>query len=262
MFGSISLEWLPIEEYPGITQAQGISPNGIVVGSYLSTGRWLDSAGMLWSRSGARTVFHSGNGNHTHSAVNSDGIVAGNVIGLHSSPQAYYGPQDDVKVLQTTGVISVAGISEDGRAAGNVIPGAPNTKPYLTGVVFERHSLKAINANRANVIDAISPNGRYIVGRVGGSAAWLSTTIPPKPLNGAHELTPRDVSDRGEIVGSSLDHASLWVSDHLVDLNNRVAELPAQWTLTDAVGINSSGEIAVNATDSSGRDFPLKLTPR
>ncbi len=203
--------------------------------------------------------------------MNSDGVVAGQLITLSSGPQAYYGTPDDMKILQTTGFMNVVGISEDGRVAGTVFPGSPNTKPYMTGVVFERNSLKTVNANGPNVIGAISPNGMYIAGRIMfesekvSTLVWLSTTVPPKPLNRGYDLDPRDVSDRGEVVGTSLEHAALWASDRLIDLNTRVDNLPAEWTLTEAVGISSSGDIAVTASDSTqspGRLFPLKLTRR
>ena len=205
----------------GGAEAQAIAPNGTVVGvpapvASASRDPASSPTALIWSRKGFRTAFEPASSRPgMPAAVNSDGIVVGTLEPRARGIEAYYGPPEDIKVLKTANFASLAGISEDGHAAGTVRPGYGSPKPYLTGVVFERHSLKAINANTPNVIDAISPNGRHIVGRIGvgsdlrgGTLAWLSTTSPPKPIKGAGVMVARDVSDRGEIVGSSRGHAT------------------------------------------------------
>ncbi len=260
-------------------EAQAIAPNGTIVGApapsavvTLTGGTVTSPSALVWSRKGIRTTFEPApSRSGTPAAVNSDGVVIGTLTSKDRGIEAYYGLPGDTKVLKTANFLSLAGITEDGQAAGTVRPGYGSPKPYLTGVVFERHSLKSINATAPNIIDAISPNGRYIVGRIGvannltgGTLAWLSTTSPPKPINNPGLMIVRDVSDRGEIVGSNRGHATLWSKGQLIDLNYKVSEAHRYWLMREAVGINAAGEIAVQARPPGGTGVltALKLTPR
>jgi hypothetical protein len=60
----------------------------------------------------------------------------------------------------------------------------------------------------------------------------------------------------------SRKHVALIVSNGaLVDLNKLIAS-KSGFTLTDAVGINDSGEILCDATNSSGFTHAVLLTPK
>jgi probable HAF family extracellular repeat protein len=93
------------------------------------------------------------------------------------------------------------------------------------------------------------------LGTLGGSASWATA-----------------INERGDVVGHSLlagdaiEHAFLYTSGRMLDLNDLVGSSLAGIYITSAVGINNRGQIAVNAVSSAyggyfGGSFALLLTP-
>lgn len=168
------------------------------------------------------------------------------------------------------GNYDVRGISQAGTAVGTWYPVPHQGNPAGSeGIVFTAAGVRRVRAGSNSAVDAISPNGRFLIGRVGtapyqegsGRAAWLSTSRNPALLTGAAGLQPKAVSNAGVVAGSRHGRAVLWQNGQLVDLTGRARRLPAGWVLTDAVAINAAGTLAVNATDRAGRAIALKLNP-
>lgn len=244
-----------------------ISPQGQVVGRINgSTDRFASWA--LRGRLGQVKTASSGYG-PIPSAINSSGLIAGIHAGVKTS-SLFVARGGTVTTLSVAreGNYRVTGLSEGGvGTATRDNPSTPNDGRYPQGVVFGAGGVSDVRADAASAVDGISPNGRYVVGRVGAygqdpqQVAWLSTRRAPSPLPGARGLRPRDVSDRGVVVGSVDGRAALWSQGTLVDLGSRVS-LPRGWALADASGINDRGEIAVDARVPDLGYVSLKLSPR
>lgn len=266
--GDWGARWL--ESGSGGVLAAAIAPRGTVAGK---TSGGPDAQVVTWSRSGrastaqapeSRTGFLLG-------AVNSRGVVAGS-LDFNRVTYPFYGVPGSLVQVPTKllGSYTVSGLSETGLAAATVTaPVQPQTGTYPVGVVFTGKGVTPVRSGSTSTLDAISPDGRRLVGRVGatgrsaagGRLAWLSTTRNPVPLSGTGGLRVAGVSDAGVLVGSAGGRAGVWRDGRLTDLNTRVRGLPRGWVLTDAVAINKSGALAVNATDGRGNTVALKLAP-
>ncbi len=249
--------------------ADAISPAGEIVGDQLG----IDPVFVSWPRSGPRKVVQTPDSYYGPriGAVNSSGTVAGSLGGVKVTT-LFYGRPGTIATVPSAkfGNFEATGISERGQAVGTLHrPNYMTQDRYPEGVLFTAQGTRTVKANTTTAIDAISPDGRHILGRVGpidyqadGSPAWLSTSRSPVRLRGADDLKPRDVSDSGVVVGVNRGHAAIWAGGRLTDLNLRTERLPRGWVLTEAVAINRRGELAVNAQDSSGASVALKLMPR
>lgn len=114
--------------------------------------------------------------------------------------------------------------------------------------------------------DAISPNGKYIVGQTyldesPTGVARLSATRNPAPLRGAGDMRPVAVTDTGVVVGVENGRAVSWANGRKTDLTS-VSRLPRGWVLTDVAGINPKGQIAATATVGGRESVAVRLTPR
>jgi probable HAF family extracellular repeat protein len=74
-----------------------------------------------------------------------------------------------------------------------------------------------------------------------------------------------DINANGEVVGysytpSSEQHAFLYRDDQMFDLNTLIVANTG-WTLTDATGINGSGQIIANGLNPDGESRAVLLTP-
>ena len=249
--------------------ADAISPAGEIVGDQLG----IDPVFVSWPRSGPRKVIRTPDSYYGPriGAVNSAGTVAGS-LGNVKVTTLFYGRPDAIATVPSAkfGNFEATGISERGLAVGTLHrPNYMTRDRYPEGVLFTARGTQTVKANATTAIDVISPNGKRILGRVGpvdyqadGAPAWLSTTRSPVLLKEARDLESRDVSDSGVVVGVNRGHAAVWADGRLTDLNSRTARLPRGWVLTEAVGINKRGELAVNAQDPSGVSVALKLMPR
>ncbi len=70
-------------------------------------------------------------------------------------------------------------------------------------------------------------------------------------LGGAVWSQANDINNLGQVVGVSGNSAFLWSGGAMLNLNDLVPDLEG-WTLTEAVGINESGQIIVNGIDQIG----------
>lgn len=265
-----SARWLDVAGLETNRWVTAVSPKGVVLGGQ---GGVRDSF-LSWAPDGRRSFVATPESHYGPfaRAINSSGTVAGVLSSVKVGTPFYGRPGALAQVPMTKfGNLDVTGISEAGQAVGTLrAPSYQHQDRYPEGILFTAAGVKSVRANDTTAIDAISPNGRYVVGRVGagnfdqplGRAAWLSTSRHPDTLRSASGFRPADVSDRGVVVGSWRGHAAVWQNGSLVDLNTRVRGLPARWVLTDVVAINASGALAVNAKDGSGNAVALKLTQR
>ncbi len=268
--GNGSARWFDVSGLSTGTSATAISPTGTVLGHTPG----IAPTFLSWASNGTRRSVSTPESQYgpTAAGINSRGTVAGTLSSVKVGELFYGRPGAISRVpFSRSGNFDVTGISESGTAVATMrAPSYQTQDRYPEGVVFTASRAKTVRANDTTAIDAISPNGRYIVGRVGagnwgepaGDAAWLSTSRGPDRLRGAADFRPRGVTDRGVVVGSWRGHAAVWDNAKVTDLNTQVRGLPSGWVLTDAVAINKSGALAVNAKDASGTSVALKLTLR
>lgn len=249
----------------------GVSPTGQVAGHV----RGNEPGFVVWSSDGARRTVAAPDSYYgaTPSAVNSSGVIAGSTSGVKTGA-LFYGTDAAVTQVPNNreGNFTVTGISEAGLAVGTRDqPHYRNDGHYPEGVTFTAAGITPIRSDASNAtttVDAISPNGRYVVGRVGGDwqragvVSWVSTTRAPVALPGAAGLRARDVSDSGLVVGSVGGRAATWSRGRLVDLTSATRRLPSGWVLTDAVAVNARGDLAVNARAADGSSVALELNSR
>lgn len=259
----------------GPARAAAISPSGRIVGSFPGpatyTASW-DARGRLSKVPTSITSTYYG---VRPAAVNSSGAMAGCdnsvkvgmfVYWAAGRPGAWTPPLFEANC-------QVGGISEAGLAVGTATH--PNLRPrrtYPAAVAFTAtsiYTLKVPTADTPATAAAISPNGRYIVGRAGGTpdslgpAAFLSKDRNPSYLRGAAGLDPKVVTDRGVVAGTRDGRAQLWRDGRLTDLTNTTAGLPRGWVVTDVAGINASGDIAATAADPATKStYAVKLAAR
>lgn len=258
----------------GAARATAISPTGRVVGSFPGPVQYT----AAWDGRGRVSKVESGlTGSYgiSPSAINSSGAMAGceNVIKVgvfvfwNSSRSAQRAP----RLLDSN--CRIGGISETGLAVGTADhPYFRTTRTYPAAIAFTGTSsylLKVPNADTPATAAAISPNGRYIVGRAGGTpdalgpAAFLSKDRNPSYLRGAAGLDPKVVTDRGVVAGTRDGRAQLWRDGRLTDLTTTTAGLPRGWVVTDVAGINASGDIAATAADPATKStYAVKLAAR
>lgn len=255
----------------GAARATAISPTGRVVGSFPGPVQYT----AAWDGRGRVSKVDSGlTGSYgiSPSAVNSAGAMAGceNVIkvGTFVFWNAGRSAQRAPHLLDSN--CAIGGISETGLAVGTANqPHFRTFRTYPAAVAFTATSsylLKVPNADTPASAAAISPNGRYIVGRAGGTpdalgpAAFLSKDRNPSYLRGAAGLDPKVVTDRGVVAGVRDGRAQLWRDGRLTDLTTTTAGLPRGWVVTDVAGINASGDIAATAADPATKStYAVKL---
>lgn len=168
-----------------------------------------------------------------------------------------------------SGNCSVTGISDRGVAAVN--QEAPNFRTeeiYPRAATMTTSGVTYLKTRKgfASSADGISPNGKYIVGRVtkdgASTVAWLSHRRNPVALLGAGAMTPKLVTDRGVVVGVENDRVVTWENGRKSDLTS-VSRLPRGWVLSDVSGINRRGQLAVTATKAGGHEtVAMRLTAK
>ncbi len=155
-----------------------VSPTGVVVGDLGGS----EDVYLSWSRHGSRSQVATPDsyyGPHP-TAVNSSGVVAG-TLGSVKLNSLFYGRPGSLREVPISkyGNFDVAGISESGTAAGTLnAPYYQTALRYPEGVLFTAAGVQTVKANATSAVDAISPNGRHVVGRVVGTNSDLSPNTP------------------------------------------------------------------------------------
>jgi probable HAF family extracellular repeat protein len=86
-------------------------------------------------------------------------------------------------------------------------------------------------------------------------------------LLGGPEAFANAINNRGQVVGLSylpdvgFPHATIWDGTTAIDLNSLLDQSGVGWTLEDATGINSRGQIVGYGINGSGQTLGFLLTP-
>lgn len=136
---------------------------------------------------------------------------------------------------------------------GTQCPDQSNCFILIMNPAFNWQYGTATAINDAGAIVGTSSNGGFLW--QDGQLTWLK--------KGEREFNPKDINNRGEIVGTFADglgHAAIRLADgSYIELDD-VTQLPPGWELTESVAINDAGQIAVNARNS-GIMHAFLLTP-
>jgi probable HAF family extracellular repeat protein len=223
--------------FPSGTMALGINNSGQVVGTgYFSSSRFH---AFLYSGGKMTDLGPPGSYQASAAAINNSGQIVGSYYFTSGAAGTFIysnGKISKLPVPAGSSAVSAFAINDNGEIAGALYfsSGAPpHAASYSNGVWTD---LGAI----AGAVSSLA-KGINIAGQVVGTAFFSPTQYhPPKP--GKH--VPFIYSGGG-----------------LVDLNTLI---PAGgvFVITDAVGINDSGHILCNATNASGNEHAVLLTPQ
>lgn len=219
------------------TMALGINNSGQVVGTgYFSSSRFH---AFLYSGGKMTDLGPHGSYQASAAAINNSGQIVGSYYFTSGAAGTFIysnGKMTKLPVPGGSSAVSAFAINDNGQIAGALYfsSGAPpHAASYSNGVWTD---LGAI----AGAVSSLA-KGINIAGQVVGTALFSPTQYePPKP--GKH--VPFIHSGGG-----------------LVDLNTLIPS-GGVFTLTDAVGINDSGHILCNATNASGNEHAVLLTPQ
>jgi probable HAF family extracellular repeat protein len=221
--------------FPSGTEAWGINNSGEVVGTgYLSPSNFhafLYSGGKM-TDIGPRGAFQA-----TAVAINNSGeIIGGYSLNSGAGGEFLYSNGKMTKLPEPAGsTVGGFAINDSGEIAGALYlsSGQTHAAKFLNGTWTD---LGAISGAAASTAKAINSSGHIV-----GTAVFPQTQYhPPKP-------------------GKHVPFIS--TTGGLVDLNTLIP-LGSGFTLTDAVGINDSGQIVCNATNAGGNEHAVLLTPR
>lgn len=251
------------------SRAAVIAPNGTVYGSH-------PQGVYRWDRRGNGGSFRKiANADTNYASVqeaNSAGTVAG-CSDHYRVSGVFLGSfeKDAINELGLSGPFGncrVTGLSNAGVASVSLDPPSYRTddtfpKPFIA----TSKGLQALRVptGATGSADGISPNGRYIVGRVfdkegAANVSWLSTGRAPVALRGTDGLTPSFVTNQGVIVGTKDGRVVTWSNGRITDVTS-AARLGRGVTLTSVAGVNSHGQLAVTATKADGSTTAMRVTP-
>jgi probable HAF family extracellular repeat protein len=223
--------------FPAGTAAWGVNNSGQVVGTgYLSSS---NSHAFLYS--GGKMVDLGPRGAYQASAVainNAGQIVGSYYLASGKAGEFFYsnGKMTTLPVPAGSSAVSAFAINDNGEIAGAIYPntGAPaHAASYSNGVWTDLGAMSGALASTAKAMN--------ISGQVVGTAVFRQTQYhPPKP--GKH--VPFIATANG-----------------LVDLNTLIPP-GTGFTLTDALGINASGQILCDANNAGGSEHAVLLSPK
>lgn len=143
---------------------------------------------------------------------------------------------------------------------------------YHTAFLFHKGKVIDLATSGGKASEALALNSRrevtgWSMGPDGQKQAFLYRRGRVRhlgALRGYQDSIGRGINDSGEIVGlcwrqGGIPHAFLWRNGHMTDLN-RAGLAASGWTLTEAVGINASGQI-VGTGFRDHRSHAFLLTP-
>jgi probable HAF family extracellular repeat protein len=222
--------------FPSGTIAYGINSSQEVVGEGLLT----DSVFHAFLRSGSQTIDLGTLGGSQASAysVNDSGEIAGSSVTAKGDQHAFLyanGRMADLGVPAGAFASGAKAINRNGEIVGDIFlnTGPSHAALYSNGAWVDLGAVPGAVSTQATGINGL--------GQIVGTAIF--------PVRSYHPFRP------GKHVGFIVSGGSL------VDLNTLV---PANsgFTITDAVGINDSGQILCDATNASGYEHAILLTPK
>jgi probable HAF family extracellular repeat protein len=222
--------------FPSGTIAYGINSSQEVVGEGLLT----DSAFHPFLRSGGQTIDLGTLGGIQASAyaINDSGEIAGSSVNAKGDQHAFLysnGKMADLGVPSGAFASGAKAINRSGQIAGEIYlnTGPSHAALYSNGAWTDLGAVPGAVSTQATAINA--------AGQVVGIAVF--------PVRSYHPFRP------GKHVGFIVSGGSL------IDLNTLVSS-NSGFTITDAVGINDSGQILCDATNASGYEHAILLTPK
>ena len=222
--------------FPSGAEAWGINNSGQVIGTgYLSSSSFH---AFLYSGGKMTDLGPPGSYQASAAAINNLGQIVGSYYFTTSGAGAFIysnGKITQLPVPAGASAVSAYAINDNGAIAGALYftsGSPPHAASYSNGVWTDLGAIAGAASNLAKGIN--------IAGQVVGTAYFPQTQYhPPKP--GKH--VPFISSSGG-----------------LVDLNTLIPT-GTGFTITDALGINDSGQIVCNATNASGSEHAVLLTP-
>jgi len=223
--------------FPSGTEAWGINSSGEVVGTgYLTSSNFH---AFLYSGGQMKDIGPPGAYQASAVAINTSGqIVGGYSLTSGGAGEFLYsdGKMTTLPVPAGSNGVSAFAINDNGEIAGAIFfsSGAPAHAAQFSNGVWT--DLGAISGAASSTAKAIN-----IAGQIVGTAIFPQTQYhPPKP-------------------GKHVPFIS--TTSGLVDLNTLIPS-GTGFTLTDAVGINDSGQILCDANNASGSEHAVLLTPK
>ena len=261
------------------SSASGINARGQIAG----TSNIFDNSAshaVLYSRSGITDLGTLGGFYSRGMGINSSGQVVGVSFTADSVEHAFLYSGDVMTDLGTLGGTesSASDINDSGQVVGSsfIAPDqvgqqARHAFLYSGGVMIDLGTLGGTDSG-ASDINASSQivGSSYIVGDAayhaflysGGNMTDLGTL-------GGRDSFATSINGRGQIVGSSdiagdtAKHAFLYSDGSMTDLNS-LLDPQSGWIISEATGINDSGQIAANGCNTSTGDchgFLLSISP-
>lgn len=212
--------------------------------------------------------------------VNNAGVIVGVASGTavqiatDGTVSTLPAPSGDVEGT-TVSSYNASSISDSGLVSGRaglVVPHEDHTHSQLVAVVWRNGVPDVLDlpadstgADAANVDDSGEAVGAATIANLETAVAWdadgaVTTLASPGLTDYPHTAAKALAND--VIVGYAAKYAGntsfggaaiAWDADGAVDLNTRVADLPAGTTLQSANDINESGQIVGTATTADGK---------
>jgi probable HAF family extracellular repeat protein len=223
--------------FPSGTEALGINGSGVVVGTgYLTASNFH---AFLYSGGQMKDIGPHGAYQASAVAINTAGqIVGGYSLTSGAAGEFLYsnGQITTLPVPPVSSGVSAFAISDNGVIVGAVYfsSGAPaHAARFSNGVWTDLGAIRGAVSSTAKAVN--------IAGQIVGTAVFAQTQYhPPKP----GKRVPFIATTSG-----------------LVDLNTLIPS-GTGFILTDAVGINDSGQILCDANNASGNGHAVLLTPK
>ena len=223
--------------FPSGTEAWGVNNGGQVIGTGYLNGSEFHA--FLYSGGQMKDLGPPGSYQASAAAINNSGQIVGSYYFTSGAEGAFFysgGKMTQLPVPAGASAVGAFAINDNGEIAGALYfsSGAPaHAASHRNGVWTD---LGAITGAASNLAKGIT-----IAGQVVGTAYFAPTQYePPKP--GKHV-------------------AFIYSNGGLVDLNTLIPS-GTGFTITDAVGINDSGQIVCNATNAGGNEHAVLLTPQ
>jgi len=245
-----------------VSRAFAINNQGVVVGE--STTREQTTQAFLWTEKDGMKPLSSGDGIHYSAAyaINERGQVVGtqeNQEGIHAVVWQD-GQTKIIHRLPGSGFIQPLDVNDRGDVTGQIETGTDEDQ--ISHAFYFRRALDAQNLADFRLISPQSGSSAVSINTSGeavGSIMFDSSRVRAfryERINGveilddgnSHYSSASDLNNSGEIVGSSIssftsdEAACLWHQGAWYNLNE-VTESADGWSLTQALGINSAGQI-------------------